>query len=145
MTIIAHRFDDGVRKQQNVHETMGTAQPPGQIRRCWCQVDARICVGVEGSQGGVLGGRNGGIKMSRLIVQLGSWGFFYSAMHNSWHVISPSKCMVHPSCKYLCRLIWGRGTRRWCQNWPVWLMGGIISIFGVLQIGTLCQPWPTRR
>ena len=76
MTIIAHRFDDGVRKQRNVDETMGTAQPPGQIRRCKCQVDACMCVGVEGSQGGVLGGRNGGIKMSRLIVQLGSWGFF---------------------------------------------------------------------
>ena len=76
MTTIARRFDDGVRKRRDVDETMGTAQPPGRIRRCRCQVDARMCVGVEGSQGGVLGGRNGGIKMSRLIVQLGSRGFF---------------------------------------------------------------------
>jgi hypothetical protein len=83
MTTIARRFDDGVRKRRDVDKTMGTAQTPGQIRRCKCQVDACMCVGVEGSQGGVLGGRNGVIKMRRLIVQLGSRFFFDSTMHNS--------------------------------------------------------------
>jgi hypothetical protein len=29
MTTIARRFDNGVQKQRNVDETMGTAQPPG--------------------------------------------------------------------------------------------------------------------
>jgi hypothetical protein len=83
MTTIARRFDDGVRKRHDVDETMGTAQPPGRIRRCRCQVDARMCVGVKGSQGGALGGRNGGIKILRLMLPLGSRFFFDSAMHNS--------------------------------------------------------------
>jgi hypothetical protein len=84
MKTIASRFDDGVQKQRDVDETMGTSQPPGRIRRCRFQVDACMCVGVKGSQGGgALGGRNGGIKMRRLIVQLGSRFFFDCAMHNS--------------------------------------------------------------
>ncbi len=56
MTIIAHRVDDDVRRQQCNDRMMGTVQPTGWIRQCRCQVDARMCVGVKGRQGGK-GGR----------------------------------------------------------------------------------------
>jgi hypothetical protein len=48
MTTIARRFDDGVRKQRDVDKTMGTAQPPGWIQRCRCQVDARTNIVCDG-------------------------------------------------------------------------------------------------
>ncbi len=60
-------------------------------------------------------------------------------------VISPPKSMVHPSCKYLCRLIRGRGTWWWCQNWRRGSMGRGYRVFSVLNIGSLYRPWPTRR
>jgi hypothetical protein len=56
MTVIAHRVDDNVRQWRCNDGTMGTVQPARQIRGCRCQVDARMCVGVEGRQGGK-GGR----------------------------------------------------------------------------------------
>ncbi len=56
MTIIAHCVDDKVQRQQCNDRTMGTVQPAGQIQQCRCQVDARMCVGIEGRQGGK-GGR----------------------------------------------------------------------------------------
>jgi hypothetical protein len=52
ITTIARCVEDDVQRRCNGDETVGTAQPAGQIRRCRCQVDARMCVGVEGSQGG---------------------------------------------------------------------------------------------
>ncbi len=56
MTIIAHRVDDDVRRRRCNDGTMGTVQPAGQIQQCRCRVDARMCVGIEGRQGGK-GGR----------------------------------------------------------------------------------------
>ena len=43
-----------------------------------------------------------------------SWGhgvFFGDTMWVVQRLISLTKCMVHPPCKYLCRLILGQGTR----------------------------------
>ena len=79
MTIIAHCFDVGVRKQQNVDETLGTAQPPGRIRRCCCQVDARMCVGVKGSQGGGAGREKWRNKNEQTHRAVGVTGFFFVA------------------------------------------------------------------
>ncbi len=56
MTIIAHRVDNNVQRRGCNDGTMGTVQPAGRIRQCQCQVDARMCVGVKGRQGGK-GGR----------------------------------------------------------------------------------------
>ncbi len=39
MTTIARRFDDNVRQKCNNDETMGTAQPPGQI---WLIYDSYV-------------------------------------------------------------------------------------------------------
>jgi hypothetical protein len=50
---------------------------------------------LRGGRDGVPGGRNGGVKMCILIVQLGSQIFFDNVMHSSWHVITPSNSMVH--------------------------------------------------
>ncbi len=36
---------------------MGTVQPAGQIQCCQCQVDAHMCVGIKGRQGGGGAGR----------------------------------------------------------------------------------------
>ncbi len=49
----------------------------------------------RGGRGGAPGGRNWGVKMCRLIVQLGSQFFFDKVLHSSWYVITPSNCMVH--------------------------------------------------
>ncbi len=56
MTIIAHRIDDNMRQRQCNNGTMGTVQPAGGIQQCQCRVDAHMCVGVKGRQGGK-GGR----------------------------------------------------------------------------------------
>ncbi len=56
MTIIAHRIDNNMQRRQCNDGTMGTIQPARQIQQCQCQVDARMCVGIEGRQGGK-GGR----------------------------------------------------------------------------------------
>ncbi len=78
--------------------TMGTVQTARQIRCCRCQVDACMCAGIEGGQGGALGGRNGGAKMRTLIVQMWSQVFFDNVMHSSWYIITPSNSMVHIWC-----------------------------------------------
>jgi hypothetical protein len=51
MTTIAHRFDNGVQKRRNVDETMGTAQPPGQIPRWQRHSIRRMGVGFKGRWG----------------------------------------------------------------------------------------------
>jgi hypothetical protein len=79
MRTISRRFDDGVRKRRDVDETMGTAQPPGRIRRCRCQVDARMCVGVEGSQGGGAGREKWRNKNEQTHCAVGVTGFFLIA------------------------------------------------------------------
>ena len=125
MTTIARRFDDGVQKWGNVNKTMGTAQPARRIRRCRCQVDARIGVGFRGCQGWK--GGKGEPAMYFWADSSCSWGhgvFFSDKMWLVQCLISLTKCMVQPPCEYLCRLIRGRGTRWWCQNWPGWSMGG---------------------
>ncbi len=76
MTTIARRFDDGVRKLRDVDETMDTAQPFGQIRRCRCQVDARMCVGVKGSQVGDAGKEKWRNKNAQTHRAVGVTGFF---------------------------------------------------------------------
>ncbi len=60
MTTIAPRFDNGVQKRRNVDETMGTAQPPGRIRR-WRRHSLRhMGVGFKGRRGGTPGRLPGG-------------------------------------------------------------------------------------
>jgi hypothetical protein len=51
MTTIARCFDDGVQKRRNVNETMGTAQPPGQICRWQRHSIHRMGVGFKGRRG----------------------------------------------------------------------------------------------
>ncbi len=116
MTTIARCVDNKMRRQRNGDETMGTAQPAGWIRRCQHHSSRRIGVGVKGSQGGGVGRESwrriartthGGVRVN---------GFFFDdAMCVLARRITPQKSMVHPPCKYLCRLIWGRGTR-WCPQ-----------------------------
>jgi hypothetical protein len=98
-----------------------------------------------GARGGRGGGWTGNVFLSRLIVQLGLRCFFRRHDVGGSMLNFATKCMVQPPCKYLCRLIRGRGTRWWCKNWLAGWWGGVISIFLVLQIGTLYRPWPTRR
>ena len=76
MTTIARRFDDGVRNRRDVDKTMDTAQTPGRIRRCRCQVDARMCVGVERSQGGGAGREKWRNKNAQTHRAVGVTGFF---------------------------------------------------------------------
>ena len=63
MTTIAHRFNDGMQKRCNVDETMGTAHPPGRIRRWQWHSIRRMGVGFKGRRGVMpgraLGGRYG--------------------------------------------------------------------------------------
>ncbi len=56
MTIIVLLVDNNVQQWWCNDGMMGTVQPSRQIRRCQCQVDARMCVGVKGRQRGK-GGR----------------------------------------------------------------------------------------
>ncbi len=63
----------------------------------------------RGARGGAPGGQTGDVFFDRLIVQLGSRVFFDDAMCVLAHIITSPKCMVHPPCKYLRRLIRGRG------------------------------------
>ncbi len=97
-TISAHPVNNNVQQQWCNNGTMGTVQPAGWIWRCQCWVDARMCVGIKGRQGGAPGGRNGGVKMRILIMQLGSQVFFANMMHSSWYVTTPSNSMAHIWC-----------------------------------------------
>jgi hypothetical protein len=104
MTIDAHCVDDDVHQKCNDDEMMGTILPTGQIRHCRCHVS---CLG--GALGGSVGGLFGTLLM---LVELGSPFFFFDdAMCVLACIIIPPKSMVNPPCKYLCRLIRGRGTR----------------------------------
>ncbi len=115
MTTIARCIDNEMQQRCNDDETMGTAQPAGRIRRRPHHSSCRIGVGVKGSQGGASGGRVGGELRILLMVELGSPCFFDDAMCVLAPMTTPQKSMVHPPCKYLCRLIQGRGTR-WCPQ-----------------------------
>ncbi len=55
MTVIAHHVDNDMQPWQCNDGTTGTLQPAGQIRRCQWWVDACMCVGLEGRQGGGAG------------------------------------------------------------------------------------------
>jgi hypothetical protein len=55
MTTIAHCVDDEMRRQRNNDETMGTAQPAGQIRCRQHRIVGHIGVGNEGGPGGGAG------------------------------------------------------------------------------------------
>jgi hypothetical protein len=77
MTIIAHRVDNYVRQWRCNDGTMGTVQPAGRIRRCQWQVDACMCVGIKGRQGGAPGGWDGDKFLRTVIMQLGSGSFFW--------------------------------------------------------------------
>jgi hypothetical protein len=122
MTTIGRCVEDKMRQQRNDDEKMGTAQPAGRIRRRRCNGSCRIGVGVKGSQEGGIGRKSwgsiayqthGGVRVTEF--------FFGDTTCLLARLISPPESMVHPQCKYLCRLIWGRGTR-WCpQNW----LGGV--------------------
>jgi hypothetical protein len=82
ITTIARRVEDNVQRRHNGDETMGTAQPAGRIQRCRCQVDARMCVGVEGSQGGGAWREKWGSKNGQTHRAIGVTVFFDNAMHN---------------------------------------------------------------
>ncbi len=60
MTTIARCVDDKMRRRRNVDKTMGTAQPPGRIRRWRRHSLRRMGVGFKGRRGGMLGRAPGG-------------------------------------------------------------------------------------
>jgi hypothetical protein len=76
VTTNVRRDDNDMCRQRNDDETMGTIQPAGQIQRRRHRSSRRIGVGVEGGQGGALGGRVGGVLRTLLTVELGSRIFF---------------------------------------------------------------------
>ena len=59
---------------------------------CQCQLDACIGVGIEGQQGGRVGGQDGDVFLRRLIVELGSHDFlWWDDVLASTHYISAKK------------------------------------------------------
>jgi hypothetical protein len=103
-TTTQRRRNDGYRSARRTDSTSRTPQFPP--HRCWRQ-------GEPG--GGVSGVRVGGELRVLLMVELGSPGFFQRRDVRACTLITPQKSMVHPPCKYLCKLIRGQGTR-WCPQ-----------------------------
>ncbi len=95
----------------------------------------------------LMGDGGGGVDHVNSSLPGGAWrdtDFFNDMMWLIQHIISRTKSMVHPPCKYLCRLILGWGTWLCPPDWggQYW---GFINIFRVLEMGTLLCPWLTRR
>jgi hypothetical protein len=115
MTTIGRRVDDEMRRRRNDDKTEGTAQPAGRIRRRGHCVVGPIDVGHEGRQGGGVGRESWGRIVCTNHRGVRVAGFFGDTMCLLARLITPPKSMVHPPCKYLCRLIRGQGTR-WCPQ-----------------------------
>ncbi len=77
MTTIARRFDDGVRKNNaTLTKRWAPLSPPDKFDVADAKWTPACVLASRVARGGALGGTNGGIKMCRLIVQLGSRVFF---------------------------------------------------------------------